>query len=104
MNFYKFHQELQSFLNDTGMSRNALAKKAGVPQSQVSNWSHGKGKRFTENSLKVMSVINEYRNTQQPPLPKEIEEAVRRAWDGDSSRIGLICDVLHALNKHRQTR
>ena len=53
MHINKFKILLNEFLNETGMSKNLLAAKSGVPQSQVSDWSNGKGVRFTRNSKKV---------------------------------------------------
>ncbi|RUO46211.1 hypothetical protein [Pseudidiomarina donghaiensis] len=84
------------------MSKNALAKKAGVPQSQVSNWSRGIGKRFTENAKKVVETMDELSQGQyQKPIPEEIESAVRVAWNGDPKRAKLICDVLNTLERYK---
>lgn len=101
MTIDEFRAELKAFLTDSGMSKNALALKAGVAQSQVSDWSNGKGARYTVNARKVMMAIENHRMQGGTSIPEEIETAVRQAWGNNPHRKDLICDVLRALSRHQ---
>lgn len=96
MNFDTFVYELNTFLNETGMSKRALASMAKVPQSQVSDWSNGNGVRFTPNAKKVLNTIVNYR-TSSEPLPDNVEKAIRDVWKGDQKRADVIANVIHSL-------
>ncbi len=71
-----FENRLNSFLNDSAMSKNALAKTLEMSQSQVSNLANGKCKRWTKNTKKIDDFIEKYyRNNFK--IPKEIEATLK---------------------------
>lgn len=92
-----FRKTLIEFLDETGMSKNQLASSAGVSQSQISDWSNGKGKRFTEKSKKVVNFIEDYRNSSNQRIPENIESAVRTLLNGDKSRTDALENILNSL-------
>jgi len=97
MHINKFKIVLNEFLNETGMSKNQLAAKSGVPQSQVSDWSNGKGVRFTRNSKKVLEFIEIYRKSPNQKIPEDIETAIRKLLNGDKNRVKALENMLNSL-------
>ena len=100
MELDSFFLQLEDFLSDTGVSKNALAAMANVPQSQVSNWSNKRGKRFTRNARKVMDAIESYRMQGLTPIPSDIEKKVRSIISLSPSNADLVRDVLDALQRN----
>ena len=97
MQIDEFRKKLNEFLDETGMSKNQLASNAGVSQSQISDWSNGKGKRFTQKSMKVIYFIEDYRSSSDQKIPKSIEAAVRILLKGDNSKVEALENILKSL-------
>lgn len=97
MEIDEFRAILTSFLSETGMSKRQVALEAKVPQSQVSNWSNGGGVRVTPNSMRVLNVIESYRDKKHPRLPRDIETAVQALLNGESRRTEAVERVLISL-------
>ncbi len=57
MNLLYFKKQLNTFLTNTGISKNALAKTVNISQSQISNWSNYGLKRWTKNSKRLDDYI-----------------------------------------------
>ena len=91
-----FINQLNSFLAETGMSKNALAHCSGVSQAQISEWSHGKGVYFTPKAKQVQTFIENYRNNEKR-IPESIAEAIRPMLNGDRKRVSEIVSVLQSL-------
>ena len=100
MQISTFHKELKSFIGQTGMSVNKLARGAQVPQSQVWGWAKGKGVRYTENADKVMSFIKSYRKANKKPIPKNIEDAIQDVLLANPDKEQLVCDVIKAVGRY----
>jgi hypothetical protein len=58
MNLLYFKKQLNTFLTNTGISKNALAKTVNISQSQISNWSNYGLKRWTKNSNQNFLDLN----------------------------------------------
>ena len=97
MHIDDFKITLNDFLSDTGISKSQLASDARVPQSQVSDWSNGKGVRFTENAKRVLDAIEDHRNSSNARLPENLELAVKDLLNGKQSRIQTVETILHSL-------
>ena len=92
-----FIKELQDFLSNSGISQNELAQRAGVPQSQVSDWSKGKIKRFGKNAKKVLDVIESYRISDSTPLPKDLQTVIRDFYGGKKENSDLLIGLISSL-------
>lgn len=99
MTITDFQNTLNLFLEEYGMSKNELARRTNVPQSQISDWSNGKGKRFTMNAKRVVDFIVNYRKSPKQPLPENIENAVRNLMDGSNERNKAIEEILVSLTR-----
>ena len=97
MTLEQFKADLNWYLDETGMSKKALASKAKVCQSQISDWSNGKGVRFTEKAKSVANIIEDYRNSGEAPIPQNIEDAVREVWQGDEKCAEVIANLVYSL-------
>lgn len=87
--------EIESFVDDTGMSINQLSKLAGVPQSQLSDWVNKKrGVRYTRNARRVHEVILNYR---KKDIPNNIKSAIHDVWDGNNANADAIANVIYSL-------
>lgn len=92
-----FREELTLFLNTSGVSQNALARGAEVPQSQISDWKREEPKRFGKNAKKVMRFIENYRKTDEESLPEEVVVAVRKFCVGDKDKCAFLVNILESL-------
>ena len=97
MEISEFRQVLCSFLENSGMSKNELAKKSKVSQSQISNWSSGGGVRFTKNASRVLKKIDELDPTRGKQLSPELEGALVSLLNGERDREQAIKKVLFSL-------
>ncbi len=97
--FKEFINRLKRFLSESGISQNALSKRAGVPQSQVCNWASGKGMRYTKNAKKVISYIENYRKEKSSEfeiLP-ELRQTIELITHGDHKREEILTDIIKSL-------
>lgn len=97
MDVATFRGILNSFLDETGMSQNELSKLSNVPQSQVSDWANGKGKRVGKNSMKIIRVIENYRKSELNPIPSDVEAAVREFCGGSRERSEILTQMIRSL-------
>ena len=98
MEFSDFLNKLNCFLNDSGLSQTALASLASVPQSQVSEWvNNRRGVRVGKNARRVLNVINEHYRSGLVPIPEDIEAAIRKIWNGDPERAGIIVSLIESI-------
>lgn len=93
-----FREELTEFLNTSGVSQNALARGAEVPQSQISDWSREAPKRFGKNAKKVMRFIENYRKSDEESLPEEVVVAIRKFCVGDKGKYAFLVNMLETLH------
>ena len=98
MKFTDFLNKLNIFLARTNMSQSELSRISGVSQAQISDWiRHGRGVRVSENVKLVLTVIeNEYK-ADKIPIPVDIENAIRRVWNGDPSREAIIVNLIDSI-------
>jgi len=75
----------------------AAQSKLDRIQTQISDWSNGKGKRFTEKSKRVINFIEDYRNSPNQRIPENIESAVRALLNEDKLRADAIEKILNSL-------
>jgi Predicted transcriptional regulator with an HTH domain len=97
MDVSAFRNELIAYFEDSGISQNELSKLAGVPQSQLSSWINGSGKRFGRNSRKVMRVIDNYRKSDEAPIPENVADAVRQFCRGSKERSDILEKAIRSL-------
>lgn len=97
MDISAFCKTLNDFLDSSGVSQNSLAKRAAVPQSQISDWSKGRLKRFGKNPKKVMRVIDSYRELNMEPIPDSVLVAVRDFCGGNPDRANTLVKVINAM-------
>lgn len=98
MNVTKFHEELNQFLDTSGVSQNALARGTGVPQSQISDWKKEVPKRFGKNPKKVMRFIENYRKSDEEPFPEELITVVRSFCEGDNDKYTFLIAIIKSLH------
>jgi predicted transcriptional regulator len=97
MNIAEFRTELVSYLNETGISQSELSRVAGVPQSQLSSWINGSGKRISKNSMKVSRVIENYRKSDEAPIPSNVATAVRDFCGSSKERSEILTQMIQSL-------
>lgn len=97
MNIIEFRKELIEYLDETGVSQNELSKNAKVPQSQISAWVNGGGKRVGKNSRRVLVVIEKYRKYGDSPIPSNVEAAVREFCGGSQERSDILVQMIKSL-------
>ena len=97
MDILDFRKELIEYLNVSGCSQNELSKQSGVPQSQISSWVNGSGKRFTKNSKRVMRVIEGYRKSDEMPIPENVASVVRAFCRGNKQRAEILAQMIKSL-------
>lgn len=97
MPIQKFENRLNKFLNDSGMSKNALAKTLKISQSQVSNLSNGKAKRWTKNTKKIDDFIREYHQS-NTKIPPKIEQIIKQILTKNHQNETQILSILEAIN------
>lgn len=92
-----FRTELIEYLDETGISQNELSKKASVPQSQISSWVNGSGKRVGKNSMKVMRLIESYRKSDEAPIPSNVAIAVREFCGSSKERSEILTRMIQSI-------
>jgi len=97
MNIAILKKEIIDYMNETGTSQNELSKMAGVPQSQISSWVNGQGKRVGKNSIKVKRVIENYRKSDAAPIPDNVATAVRDFCGGNKQRSEILAQMIKSL-------
>ena len=97
MNLLYFKKQLNTFLTNTGISKNALAKTVNISQSQISNWSNYGLKRWTKNSKKLDDYIKKY-NQDKLPIPVKIEQSLRHILAKNTEGEAEILSILEAIN------
>ncbi len=97
MNVETFRSELITFLDSSGVSQKALADRAGIRQSQISEWRKGNIKRFGKNPKKVIEAIKNYRNSDALPIPEEVQTALRAFCADDPSRFDVVIDIINSI-------
>lgn len=97
MNIAILRKEIIDYMNETGISQNELSKMAGVPQSQISSWVNGQGKRVGKNSIKVKRVIENYRKSDDAPIPDNVANAVRDFCGGNKQRSEILAQMIQSL-------
>ena len=97
MDIAAFRKELIEYIEETGTSQNELSKKAGVPQSQISSWVNGQGKRVGKNSFKVKRVIENYRKSDDAPIPDNVAAAVRKFCGGSKEKSEVLTKMIQSL-------
>lgn len=88
---------LTDYLANSGVSQNRLAAHAEVPQSQISAWANGSGKRFGKNARKVLDVIENYRTSDQQPIPENVASAVREFCRGKQENAEILANMIRSL-------
>lgn len=97
MDIATFRRELIEYIDETGTSQNELSKVAGVPQSQISSWINGQGKRVGKNSIKVKRVIENYRKSDDAPIPDNVAAAVREFCGGSKEKSEILAKMIQSL-------
>ncbi len=97
MNLLYFKKQLNTFLTNTGISKNALAKTVNISQSQISNWSNYGLKRWTKNSKRLDDYIKKY-NQDKLPIPVKIEQSLRHILAKNTEGEAEILSILEAIN------
>ncbi len=97
MNLLYFKKQLNTFLTNTGISKNALAKTVNISQSQISNWSNYGLKRWTKNSKRLDGYIKKY-NQDKLPIPVKIEQSLRHILAKNTEGEAEILSILEAIN------
>ncbi len=97
MNITVFRKELIDYMAETGTSQNELSKMAGVPQSQISSWVNGQGKRVGKISIKVNRVIENYRKSDDAPIPDNVAAAVRNFCGSSKQRSVILAEMIQSL-------
>ena len=97
MDIATFRKELIEYIDEAGVSQNELSKSAGVPQSQISSWVNGQGKRAGKNSMKVKRVIENYRKSDEAPIPCGVATAVREFCGGSKERSEILTHMIQSL-------
>lgn len=97
-----FVESFRAYLAETGVTQEAAAKLFSVSQSQVSDWMNGNIHRLGVNPRRAMVIIENYRKSKERPIPRVIEEAVRRVWTGNERDAQAIADVINSLDALRQ--
>jgi hypothetical protein len=92
-----FKKQLNTFLTNTGISKNALAKTVNISQSQISNWSNYGLKRWTKNSKRLDDYIKKY-NQDKLPIPVKIEQSLRHILAKNTEGEAEILSILEAIN------
>ncbi|SMN17206.1 hypothetical protein CRYPD_55 [uncultured Candidatus Thioglobus sp.] len=92
-----FKNQLNAFLINTGISKNALAKTVNISQSQISNWSNYGLKRWTKNSKILDEFIKEY-NQNNLPIPEKIQQSLRHILAKNTEGEAEILSILEAIN------
>lgn len=97
MDISAFRKELIDYIEETGTSQNELSKAAGVPQSQISSWVNGQGKRVGKNSIKIKKVIENYRKSDESPIPENVAIAVREFCGSSKENSEMLVKLINAL-------
>lgn len=98
MNFSKFIEKLRFFLDNSEMTQSELAAISDIPASQLSEWlNERRGVRMGKNAYKVLNTITREYQKEKLPIPIEIEEAIRKTWNGDHDRIKIIVNLIESL-------
>lgn len=98
MKFKEFLEKLEYFLDEAGMSQKDLSRESGVPESQISEWlNRRRGVRVGKNAQRIITVMKKHFQNGKAPIPEDVEEAVRRVWDGDQKRADVIIKMLVSI-------
>jgi transcriptional regulator with XRE-family HTH domain len=97
MQIQEFRKRLNGFFNDSGMSKNALAKVTKISQSQVSNLANGKSKRWTKNTKKIDDFIQGYYQDNFK-IPVKIEQILKQILIKSPENETQILTILEAIN------
>lgn len=97
MNISEFKQQIVSYLETSGKTQAQLAEQAKVSQSQVSLWFNGKVKRISNNSRRVIEIIENYNNSDKAPIPEEVAQAVRAFCNGDNNAAKALANMINSL-------
>lgn len=97
MDILAFRARLVAYLRESGVSQNELSKLSGVPQSQISGWVHGGGRRFGKNNKKVMEVIEAYYRSSECPIPDVVAVAVREFCGGSKEKAEILAEIIFSL-------
>lgn len=98
MNFSDFLLILRRFLDESGMTQRELALASGVQESQLSEWLSGKrGKLMSKGTNRVLAVIQKKHREGEIPIPREIDTAIRRVWDGDPQKAIILANLIESL-------
>ncbi|SMN17152.1 hypothetical protein CRYPA_948 [uncultured Candidatus Thioglobus sp.] len=92
-----FKNRLNQFLFDSGMSKNSLAKKLKISQSQVSNWSNVGVKRWTKNTKIINDFMDEHYQDNFK-IPTKIEKTLKQILLKNSENEVHILMILNAVN------
>ncbi|WP_085901609.1 helix-turn-helix domain-containing protein [Kiloniella majae] len=97
MNISVFQKKLIEYLDETGLSQNELSKETGVPQSQISNWVSGNGKRVSKNAIKIMRHIENYRKSEEAPIPNNVATAIRNFCGSSREKSEILAQIIQTL-------
>lgn len=97
MDIYTFRLTLVEYLDSSGVSQSELSKEAKIPQSQISSWVNGGGKRYGKNPRKVMSIIENYRTSDEAPIPSNVAKAVKDFCGGSKKRSEILTSMIESL-------
>ncbi len=97
MEIYEFEKQLINYLQVSGATQIDLSKQAKVPQSQISGWLNGNGKRVSKNSRRVMRVIENYHNSDESPIDLDVAMAVRKFCEGDKKASKTLANLINSL-------
>lgn len=99
MHLKDFILVLKNFLTESGLSMNELGRKTGVPQSQISRWNNGQGKRFTKNSKKILDYIKKHNQSMEYEVPDDILKLINEMTYGDRERQKKLQNILINLSE-----
>lgn len=90
------YEILEKIMSECNMTPYRLAKQAGISQSSLSDWKHGKGKPKHETLVKIAKVLNvspEYLITgdesKRSPMWQFMRENVKPPADGDDQPVKI---------------
>ena len=98
MKYEEFLEQLECFLNESGMTQKELSKESEVPESQISEWlNRRRGSRVGGNAQRIIALMKKYFQKGNIPIPKDVEKTVRRVWNGDPKRAQVIIKMLNSI-------
>jgi DNA-binding XRE family transcriptional regulator len=93
--------EINTFIEDTGLSQAELAKKAGVSQPTISRCIRNRRERFSSQCRKLVAYIRAHKRTSSRPnyTPgvNRVTNAFARIWDGSDAHARAIANVIDAM-------